>query len=54
MKKSNQVYEMYSFQLFAVVLYTRASTGPGTGPCTGPGLGFIKISGIQVLTGPGL
>ena len=22
MKKSNQVYEMYSFQLFAVVLYT--------------------------------
>ena len=39
----------------SAVLYnqSRASTGPGTRPCTGPGLGFIKISGIRVLTGPG-
>ena len=33
---------------------TGPCTGPGTGPCTGPGWGFIKMLGIQVLTGPGL
>ena len=32
----------------------RAFQRPGTGPLSGPGRGFIKFSGIRVLTDPGL
>ena len=49
-----KIRESSAILYYIQCINSRASTGSGTGPFTGPGLRFIKISGIRVLSGPGL
>ena len=54
MRFESQTRKKLGFRTRSLMVRGRAFPGPGTGPLSGPGRGFQKISGLRLLTGPGL